>query len=104
MCSFFCGIIRLENALESFERQEPVDFSGFRLPTPVRVKSIREAVFAKTEVIAVDDAAGRVAGFVKTSCPPAVPIVVAGEKISYEHIELLKAYGFETIEVCCDFE
>lgn len=95
---------RLISALESIDRQEPIDLSGYKLPKTDRAVSIREAVFSKTEVISVDDAAGRIAGFVKTSCPPAVPIVVAGERISYEHIEILKAYGFDTIEVCCDFE
>ena len=102
----FSGILNAEELTsgDTTATTEAIDLSGYKLPKTDRAVNIREAVFSKTEVISVDDAAGRIAGFVKTSCPPAVPIVVAGERISYEHIEILKAYGFDTIEVCCDFE
>ena len=94
----------LQRALDSIEPMEPLEIPGQIVPDPQKVLSIREAVYGATEVISVDEAEGRVAGFVKTSCPPAVPIVIAGERITAEHIEVLKEYGFETIEVCCDIE
>lgn len=94
----------LMKALDSVEPMDPLDIPVISVPAPEKVASIRQAVMGKTEVVDIDKAEGRVAGFAKTSCPPAVPIVVAGERIKAEHIKALQAYGFETIEVCCDFE
>ena len=94
----------LVKALESVIPMEPLDIPVISVPAPEKAVSIRQAVMGKTEVVSVEDAEGRVAGFAKTSCPPAVPIVVAGERIRAEHIEALKAYGFETIEVYTDIE
>ena len=94
----------LQSALRSVEKKDPIDAEILKVPSPEKVIGIRAAVFARTEVINVDDAVGRVAGFVKTSCPPAVPIVIAGERIGHSHVKALKKYGFKTIEVCCDIE
>ena len=94
----------LTDALDSIKEREPLAVPTYTVPTPTKVKGIREAVFGKTEVIPVIESEGRVAGFVKTSCPPAVPIVICGERITLDHIKALKAYGFTTIEVCCDIE
>lgn len=63
------------------------------------VLSIREAVFAKDEVIPVSSAVGRVCASPTASCPPAVPIVCAGERITREAAALLEAEGINTISV-----
>ncbi|MCR5617119.1 MAG: aminotransferase class V-fold PLP-dependent enzyme [Clostridiales bacterium] len=95
---------KLQKALDSIVRKPALNLPHYIVPEPSKVLGIRQAVFSKTTTISVEDAEGKVAGFVKTSCPPAIPIVTAGERITAEHIKVLKAYGFETIEVCCDFE
>ena len=64
-----------------------------------REMSIREAVFAKSEIIPVEDALGRVCASPTVSCPPAVPIVISGEKITEEDIKLFKYYGIEKLSV-----
>lgn len=95
---------KLQKALDSISRKPSLNLPYYIVPEPSKVLGIRQAVFSKTITINVEDAEGKVAGFVKTSCPPAIPIVTAGERITSEHIKALKAYGFDTIEVCCDFE
>lgn len=70
--------------------------------TPVKTKqiqSIREALFSDSESIAVESALGRVCGAPLVSCPPAIPIVISGELINKEAIDLLIYYGIEEIEV-----
>ena len=64
-----------------------------------REMSIRSAVFAKSEIIPIGDALGRVCAAPTVSCPPAVPIVISGEKITEEDIELFKYYGIEKLSV-----
>ncbi len=69
-------------------------------PVPAeRLLSVRDAVMASSEIISVDDALGRVCAAPLVSCPPAVPIVVSGERISSQAIELLHYYKTEKIEV-----
>lgn len=61
--------------------------------------SIREAVFADSETISTHDAKGRICASPTVSCPPAIPIVVSGEVIDENAVELLLYYGIEEIEV-----
>ena len=64
-----------------------------------RVMTIREAIFAKQEVVSVTDAVGRICGSPAVSCPPAIPIVVSGELIDETAVQLFQYYGIETVEV-----
>jgi arginine/lysine/ornithine decarboxylase len=61
--------------------------------------SIRDAIFSKSEEIPIEEAKGKICGVPTVSCPPAIPIVVSGEEITEEHIELLKRYGKDKIKV-----
>ncbi|MBR6321745.1 MAG: hypothetical protein IKR59_02640, partial [Lachnospiraceae bacterium] len=70
-----------------------------RLPLAERVLSIREAVFAPHETIPVSQSIGRIAASPTVSCPPAVPIVVSGERISAEAAAAFARYGIGTVEV-----
>lgn len=69
------------------------------LPYPVRETSVREAVFAKSEWIKTAMAEGRICATVTVSCPPAVPVVISGERITKEVIDALLYYGIEEIKV-----
>ena len=61
--------------------------------------SIREAVLAPQEMVPAAAAVGRVCAAPAVSCPPAVPIVVSGEKIPPEALPLFARYGIETVAV-----
>ena len=63
------------------------------------VCSIREAMFLPWETVSVRASLGRVCGAPSVSCPPAVPIAVAGERISAETVALFERYGVERVEV-----
>ena len=52
-----------------------------------------------TEKIATEESVGRICGAINVSCPPAVPIVIAGEKIGEKEKDLLLYYGVKEIEV-----
>ena len=69
------------------------------LPYPVRETSVREAVFAKSEWIKTAMAEGKICATVTVSCPPAVPVVISGERITKEVIDALLYYGIEEIKV-----
>jgi arginine/lysine/ornithine decarboxylase len=71
------------------------------LPTEMgeRALSVRQAIFAPQESVPIAKSLGRICGAPTVSCPPAVPIVVSGERITAEAIELFRRYGIEKIDV-----
>ena len=64
--------------------------------------SIRKALFSAHEVIPVKDALGRICGAPLVSCPPAIPIVVSGERIGHAALELFAYYGITEVDVLKD--
>lgn len=64
--------------------------------------SMKDAVFSNTEIIQVDKSIGRVCAEVKVPCPPAIPIVVSGEIISKNSVDVLKNYGINKISVVAE--
>lgn len=66
---------------------------------PRRMLPLREAALSASEEIPVDKSVGRIAAAVLCSCPPCVPLVMPGEEITYEAVELLKSSGKTNIKV-----
>ena len=88
----------LESALADTRAAEPSG-GGVVLPLPERAMSIRDAAFAPSVEIPVEEAEGRICASVKVPCPPAVPIAASGEVISCECIELFRRYGIPAVLV-----
>lgn len=88
----------LERSIPQLNKYEYND-EKFTLSPPERAMGIREAVFAPSEEIDVDNAEGRICASVKVPCPPAVPIAASGERISRECINIFKRYGISRINV-----
>lgn len=61
--------------------------------------SPRQAIFAPREQIPVQESLGRIAAAPTVGCPPAIPIVVSGERIDESALELFDYYGTETVSV-----
>ena len=89
----------ISDILVSVPKKEPIDSGTPKLSTPERVIGIREAYFSKSTVVNVDSTEGRILANASVGCPPAVPIVVSGERISREAIECFKYYGVEACTV-----
>ncbi len=66
---------------------------------PEPVLSVRKALFAEQEVVAVSEAVGRIAAAPLVSCPPAIPIVVSGERIDENVVQWFLQYGVHTVAV-----
>ncbi|MEG0116032.1 MAG: amino acid decarboxylase, partial [Hydrogenoanaerobacterium sp.] len=58
-----------------------------------------EAALSASEEIPVDKSVGRIAAAVLCSCPPCVPLVMPGEEITDEAVQLLKISGKTNIKV-----
>lgn len=71
----------------------------FKPLRPTQKLSVREALFAKHQLIPVKESVGKICGTPTVGCPPAIPIVVSGELINENAIALFEYYGITSIDV-----
>lgn len=70
--------------------------------SPVRrdaVMSVRQAVFSPHETVPAAQSLGRICSAPTVSCPPAIPVVISGEMIDQQAIELFHRYGVIYVDV-----
>lgn len=78
-------------------RRERIVHSEPFFSLPTIALTVREAVFAASEEIDVENACGRVCGSVLCSCPPCVPVIMPGEVFTQEIAEALSGYGVRKV-------
>lgn len=92
-------MLRLQEALESLPEGAPFE-PTCRIPAPPPiVMTPRQALLAPQERLPVQQAAGRIAGQTACPCPPAIPVVMPGERITPECALLLEQSGIAEIQV-----
>ncbi len=90
---------RLTAALTTIEPKESLSCERNLERVSEVVLGVRQAVLAPSEMIPIDCAVGRICASPTVACPPAVPIVISGERITEAHIRRMKYYGYESINV-----
>jgi arginine/lysine/ornithine decarboxylase len=88
-------LLELGRVLLSIPRREPIEEKPPRVPHLEQVLSPREASFLPRETIPVTESEGRILAAATVGCPPAVPIVVCGERIDRAAIEAFAYYGIK---------
>lgn len=89
---------RIQNAFQSIHPRKEIAATAFDMDKPETCMSIRKAVFAPHKMVNLEDAVEKISGSPTVSCPPAVPIVISGERITKHHISLFQYYGIKKIE------
>ena len=95
---------RLENAVASLPKPTPNSLSlsfSHQIPKEA-VMTPAQALFSKRETVPTERSLGRICASPTVSCPPAIPIVISGERIDAHALELLLHYGIKTVEVVAD--
>lgn len=90
------GLEHLVRTLLAIPSREPVRVQPPRLPMPEAVMSPREALFSPQERLPARQALGRVLADASVTCPPAVPVVVCGERIDQDALRCFAYYGMES--------
>jgi len=85
----------VEHVLNEVPARPPINDVPPRLTRPETVLRAHEALFAPCEIIPVGQCLGRVLAAPTVSCPPAVPIVVSGERIDDTALALFAYYDIE---------
>ena len=91
--------LTLEGFFESIEAKAPIERELVKAPVCQKAMSIREAMLMPSAEIDVAEAEGKILSSAAISCPPAIPVVVSGEKITRESIECFRYYGIEKVRV-----
>ena len=92
-----CALDRLERALEEIGLGVPLDQLPPAPKPGERVMTIREAMLSRTVTLPVEACVGKVLAAACVGCPPAVPILVCGERIDEAALECFRYYGI----LCC---
>lgn len=90
---------RLENALTALPRRDPILFDPPSIGRPEKVLSIRQALLSPSETVPVEESLGRILAAASVGCPPAVPIVVCGERIDEKATACFRYYGIKNCAV-----
>lgn len=90
---------QLEDALIAIPRRPAIWDTPPTFSHPKKVLSVRNALLRPAETVPVTESKGRILAAATVGCPPAVPIVVCGEKIDENAIACFRYYGVESCTV-----
>jgi len=93
------GISELEAALAGIPRRPAIEIAPPPFRAAERVMSVREACFSPSETLPVETCFGRILAAASVGCPPAVPILICGERIDEHAAECFRYYGIDRCSV-----
>lgn len=86
-----------KKVLLSIEKREPIPNSMPEYKIPKQILTPRQACLSESEILMANECEGRICSGVSVSCPPAVPIVMCGEQIDRD---ILNMFGYYNIKSC----
>lgn len=89
------GLNRLKQALLEIPVRKPLEQQPPEFQKAEQVMSIRQAALAPSSWICREECLGRVLAGPSVGCPPAVPILVCGERIRESSLEAFRYYGID---------
>ena len=92
-------LAQLEQALCRIPPRTPIKEKWPAIAPGEQVLTIREAALACSELLPIDRCLGRILAVPTVSCPPAVPILVCGERIDAHAIASFAYYGIDQCRV-----
>ena len=92
-------LTRAAEAIRAVPRKASVPPRDIPVVISETVMSPREAYFAPSEQIPAERSAGRICAGIQSPCPPCVPIVMPGERITAKTAEIMRRYGIVSVKV-----
>ena len=90
---------RLTDVLTALPPRNAILTTPRKIGQPEKVLSIREAVFSPCKTLPAAQCLGKILATASVGCPPAVPIVICGERIDSSAISCFQYYGIESCNV-----
>ena len=95
-------LTHLYHTLSSVPKKKPIEKKVFSYALPKARLTPREAMLSLSEKVNVEKSIGRTLAAITVGCPPAVPIIVSGEIIDKQTVEVAKYYGIKSFSVTLD--
>jgi len=92
-------LARVVEVLSWIKRRPPIQTIPPAVAVPEQSESIRSAMLAPKEVLPISQCVGRVLADPGVGCPPAVPILVCGERIDRAALDAFAYYGITACTV-----
>ena len=93
------GLARLEEALLALPQKAPIRTAPPVLQKPETVYTPRQATLSPSRTVPVSESLGHVLADPGIGCPPAVPILVCGERIDAHAIRCFQYYGIQNCTI-----
>ena len=97
-------LAHIEMVATSLPKNEPITVAPPTLTQAEFVLRICYALLWPSETVAIEDSIGRILASPSVSCPPAVPIVMCGEKIDEAAVRAFRYYGVEKVRVVIELD
>ena len=97
-------LAHIEMVATSLPQKEAISIAPPAPAKAERAMRIREALLAPAKTVAVEESVGRILASPSVSCPPAVPIVMCGERIDEAAVEAFRYYGVEKLRVVIELD
>lgn len=101
ICTPFNTVSELERLHQAI-RELPVrasvsDEKDFTFEPPERVISVRDAVLAPKKLVSLSQAVGKIAADTVCPCPPGIPLLIPGERVTADCISRLVGYSVSEV-------
>lgn len=93
------SLSRVEKALCSLERKAPIATRPPVLAKPELAVNAHDALFSDAVDLPSAQCVGKILAAATVSCPPAVPVVCCGERITEDALAVLQYYQIDTLSV-----
>ena len=93
------GLERLKTVLLALPKKQPLPPCPLEFRPGQQVLSIRQAMLSPGVVLPVEQCEGRILASASVGCPPAVPILICGERINAHAINCFQYYGIQSVTV-----
>lgn len=90
---------KIADVLTSIPRKKAISILPPQFVRVEKKMSVREAALSPSEILPIEECEGRVLSAVTVGCPPAVPIIICGEKITKEVVDCFRYYGITECSV-----
>ena len=90
---------KIINVFSQIPQKEPILHFPPQIPKICKKLSPKEATFAPSEEVLIENSIGRILSQISITCPPAIPIAVLGEVITKNHLNAFSYYHIDKVFV-----
>ncbi len=84
---------KLESVFNKIPQKAALNINAPEFAEPQKAMSVREAILSPSQTLPVEKCENEILSDITVGCPPAVPILICGERITKEALKCFEYYG-----------